>query len=105
MLAYVAAAWPAACSCARGFGIKVPLRHAAAPLAAAAAGLAATLGLLALPLADPLRSGLAFAGGLLVYWIALRSTLRLAGENLKLDHFVIEPGEAYSGPTANKALA
>lgn len=94
LLAYAAAALARRMLLRSGFGIKAPLRHAAAPLAAAAAGLAATLGLLAAPLAEPLRFGLAFAGGLLAYWIALRLTLRLTGENLKLDHFVLEPGEA-----------
>jgi hypothetical protein len=93
LLAYAAAALARRAFLRAGFGIEVPLRHAAAPLAAAAAGLAATLGLLALPLAEPLRFGLAFAGGLLVYWIALRLTLRLTGASLKLEYFVLEPGE------------
>jgi O-antigen/teichoic acid export membrane protein len=96
LLAYVAAALARRALLRAGFGISVPLRHAAAPLAGAAAGLAAALGLLALPLADPLRFGLAFAAGLLVYWVALRLALRLMGESLKLDHFVLEPGESVS---------
>ena len=40
---------------------------------------------------------LAFAGGLIVYWTALRLALRLTGASLKLDHFVLEPGEAGAG--------
>jgi O-antigen/teichoic acid export membrane protein len=93
LLAYAAAALARRMLLRLGFGIQVPLRHAAAPLAAAAAGLAATLGLLALPLAGAPRFGLAFAGGLLIYWIALRLALRLTGASLKLDHFVLEPRE------------
>lgn len=69
------------------FGIAVPLRHGAAPLFAAAAGLAASQALITLPWANPIRLAILIAG-LAIYWAVLRVALRLTGESLALTHFV-----------------
>ncbi|HEY5712594.1 MAG TPA: lipopolysaccharide biosynthesis protein [Allosphingosinicella sp.] len=77
-----------------GFGINIPWRHGAAPLAAAAAALAVALPLMHLPAADPIRYGAALAAGLAAYALVLMAMLRLTRETLAMTHFVIERAEA-----------
>ncbi len=70
------------------FGIAVPLHHSAAPILAAAAGVIAALGLMTLPLIDPIRYGVCLIAGLAIYWAVLRVVVKLTGESLALSHFV-----------------
>lgn len=76
------------------FGIAVPLHHSSAPILAAAVSVAAALALMALPLAAPIRFGVALIAGLAIYWAVLRVVLRLTGESLALTHFVTHASEA-----------
>jgi O-antigen/teichoic acid export membrane protein len=77
-----------------GFGIKVSWRHGAAPLAAAAAGLAVSLPLMALPAGAPVQLAFALAAGLATYAAVLKATLHLTRESLSMTHFVIERADA-----------
>jgi hypothetical protein len=76
------------------FGIAVPLHHSAGPLLAAAASVAASVAVMTLPLAEPIRLASALIAGLAIYWIVLRVVLRLTGESLALTHFVTHATEA-----------
>ena len=88
MLAAIAAALVRRALLRASFGAAVPVGHGAVPLAAAVIGLAAAFALLLAPLAEPTHLGLALAGGLALYWIALRLLLRATGADLKLTGFV-----------------
>jgi O-antigen/teichoic acid export membrane protein len=76
------------------FGIAVPWRHGAAPVAAAAAALAIAYGSMQLPAGDLIRVGAALAAGLGAYALVLKVMLQLTRETLAMTHFVIERGQA-----------
>jgi O-antigen/teichoic acid export membrane protein len=71
------------------FAIFVPWRHGAAPLVAAAAAIAVAYFAMWSPAAEPIRLGLALAGGLGAYALCLAALLRLGGESLSMTHFVV----------------
>lgn len=94
LIAIVAAAVARRLLLHTGFGATVPLRKVAPPVIALALGLGVAVALMALPLGEPLRLGLAAMFGLAAYWAALRLALRATGESLALTHFVMEGATA-----------